>query len=250
MPQARVTDSSIRLRNLYLGREAVDELGLKTGEKYQVSVLGIESAEIRGTLTNNFSIGALSPLYAAFDLAPGDTITVSVDDGVLLLEPPQEKSKNRESPSEAAAEPAEEREEQTVFGRKRLRHLHIEAFSPGNLGRWVPRTEADVYMVFGPLSEYTDFRYCCGASKALLDQLGYRANTKPDAIVIDRQDSSYLVAEVKMRSSDFALNHQKDDVDVLICWEHDAKDAAVLPPHNVVLRDVLQTAIEAKEIDL
>lgn len=106
-------------------------------------------------------------------------------------------------------------------------------------------------MVFGALSEYTKYRYCCGASSSLLDQLGYSAPNKPDAILIDRTSQEYLIGEVKMKSSDFSTNHDKEDVDVLICWEDNAKvGREKLPDQIVSLKDILKTAIEANEIEL
>jgi hypothetical protein len=72
------------------------------------------------------------------------------------------------------------------------------------------------------------------------------ADTKPDAVLVDDETSEYLVAEFKMRSSAFALNHQPDDVDVLIVWEDDERDRSRLPRAVVSLRDIARTA--AKEL--
>ncbi|BAZ79762.1 hypothetical protein PN497_16150 [Sphaerospermopsis kisseleviana CS-549] len=62
--------------------------------------------------------------------------------------------------------------------------------------------------------------------------------------------NEYLIAELKMKASAFTSNHNKEDIDVLICWEDDAKIKDSLPSKVVVLRDVLEKAIEAKEIEL
>ncbi len=140
--------------------------------------------------------------------------------------------------------------EKTVFQRQQLRHLHVEPFTFGNLRSWTPHTEADVYMVFGVLSEYTDYRYCCGASKALLQKLGYKADTKPDAILIDRTTDEYLMAEFKVNSKEFASNHKPEDVDVLICWEHDGGANEKLPKRVVALRTLLEQAIQDGELSL
>ena len=137
-----------------------------------------------------------------------------------------------------------------VFDRQALKHLHIETFAPGNLARWNPQTEPDIYMIFGVLSEYTDFRYCCGASKALLDKLGYEADTKPDAILIDRTRNAYLMAEFKMRSSEFKMNHKADEVDVLVCWIDDAQDPSELPPLVLALKSLLERIVQEGKIDL
>ncbi len=72
-------------------------------------------------------------------------------------------------------------------------------FRPESLDTWKPETETDVYVAFGVLHEFTDFKYCCGASKAILEKLGadYDGTAKPDAILIDRVTDEYLMAEWK-----------------------------------------------------
>jgi hypothetical protein len=103
---------------------------------------------------------------------------------------------------------------------------------------------------YGALAEYTDYRYCCGISQALIDQLGYKAATKPDAVLIDRATGQYLMAEFKVNSNEFASNHQKDDVDVLVCWDHNAPDVSGLPPIIVDLKMLLETALREGDIDI
>ena len=51
----------------------------------------------------------------------------------------------------------------------------------------------------------------------------------------------YLVAEFKMKSSEFTLNHEAEDVDVLICWQDDQKnDREKLPPNVLALHNLLE----------
>ena len=111
---------------------------------------------------------------------------------------------------------------------------------PENLNDWEPQTEPDVYLVFGVLQKYTEFRYCCGASKALLDKLGakYEEAAKPDAILIEAITGRYLMAEWKKYSSDFQKNHDKNDVDVLVCWLDNENDKGKLPPRVLALQDI------------
>jgi hypothetical protein len=137
-----------------------------------------------------------------------------------------------------------------VFERQRLKHVHMEPYAPGNLSKWEPRTEADVYMVFSALSEYTDYQYCCGASKSLLARLGYKADTKPDAIRIDRSTGQYLMAEFKMASREFSYNHAPEDVDVLVCWDYNEQGPGKLPPAVVDLRGLLERAVKEGDIDI
>lgn len=258
LSKVKVTKTAKAINSLYIGTIARENCYLQANQKYSIMIDGIPIENITGTLTNSYYLGGLSPLYKRFDLHDGDEIEIEYKDGFIHLVPPSDKL-NKQTPEQDVGEQdtvgqtdntTHFPEELTVFGKKQLRHIHIEAYSPGNLARWTPRTEGDVYMVFGALSEYTDYRYCCGTNQDLLKQLRYSASAKPDAILIDRNTNEYLIAELKMKASAFTSNHNKEDIDVLICWEDDAKIKDSLPSKVVVLRDVLEKAIEAKEIEL
>ena len=245
---ATVQQSYIDLRALNLGMPLVREAGLVPGRKYAMVLDGLSDVDLEGTLDKSGLIGGLSRMYRDYDLQVGDKVSVQYDGSVLRLSPPPEKQRKAISSTDTG-QPTQG-EEAPVFERQKLRHVHVEPYAPGNLRNWVPRTEPDVYMVFGALSEYTDFRYCCGISQALLDQLGYTAPTKPDAILIDRTTGQYLIAEFKMNSKEFGTNHQPEDVDVLICWDDDATDRSKLPPTVLGLRNLLERAVRDGDIDL
>jgi hypothetical protein len=140
--------------------------------------------------------------------------------------------------------------ELAVAIRQQLRPIFMEPFRPENLATWEPQTEPDVYLAFGVLQEYTEFEYCCGASQELLSAWGYRpaSKTRPDAILISRADKSYVVAEFKISTRDFARSkHLKEDVDVLVVWNDDMagkQDKVNLPSSIVVLQDVARQAAE------
>ncbi len=229
------------LRGLYLGAEFIRKAQLQPGQRYSMVIDGLENLNIEGTLDKSSFIGGLAALYNSFDLEDEAQIRVCWDGLALRLTPPTE------IPTTTTPAPTEV---ENVFDRQKLTHRHVEPFAPGNLTRWTPQTEPDVYMAFGVLSEYTDFRYCCGASRALLDKLGYQADVKPDAIVVDRTSNAYLMAEFKMRSSEFSSNHKPEDVDVLICWLNDAADASQLPPLVLSLKTLLERIVQEGEIDL
>lgn len=100
-------------------------------------------------------------------------------------------------------------------------------------------------MIFGLLEEYTDYKYCCGINANLLKNLGYKYdsdNAKPDSILINRTTEEYIIAEVKLKSTQFKSNHKKVDFDVLIVWENDEKDQSILPEFILVLSDIAKTA--------
>jgi hypothetical protein len=177
----------------------------------------------------------------------GDEVALAFSNSQIIVKPPAEKRRTELKPS---PELVDGTAVEGVFARQKLKHVHIDKYSPGNLSDWEPRTEPDVYMVFGAMDELHDYHYCCGASKELLDKLGYTAATKPDAVVIDSVSGEYLMAEFKIRSSDFKLNHKPEDVDLLVCWVHDETDKTKLPPRVLDLGSRLREAIKNGDIDL
>lgn len=238
---ATIRPSYREMRGLHLGADFVRQAALQPG-KYAMVIEGLSDLDIEGTLDKTSFIGGLAPLYKSFDLKDGDPVRIYWDGSLLRLTP--EKAPLVSPPPTVPAATG------NVFDRQCLKHLHVEPFAPGNLARWNPQTEPDIYMAFGVLSEYTDFRYCCGASKALLDKLGYKADTKPDAVLIDRTSYAYLMAEFKMRSSEFCLNHKCEDVDVLVCWIDDESDRSKLPSLVLSLKSLLERIVQEGEIDL
>jgi hypothetical protein len=246
-----IRKSYITLRGINLGAAFMSESELVPGQRYSMVVSEIGD-DLAGTLDKSGFIGGLAKMYRLYDLAEGDGVEVEYDGTMLHITPPSDKRRSPEHAEEASQDSGEVESEDgdSVFDRQSLRHVHIETYAPGNLRNWTPRTEPDVYMVFGALAEYTDYRYCCGVNQALIDQLGYEADAKPDAVLIDRATGQYLMAEFKVNSKDFTSNHKKDDVDVLVCWSHDNTDLSVLPPTIVDLKTLLETAIKEGNIDV
>lgn len=205
-------------------------------QQYPIVVEGLEETVLEGTLTASGLIGGLAKLYNRYDLEDGDTVNVCWDGVTLRVRALRATT----GATETLPMPRDTTPNDGVFGEKRLKHVHIECFAPGNLTRWTPQTEPDVYMVFGILAEYTDYRYVCGTSKSLLLKLGYDVDTttKPDAILVDADDR-YRMAEFKVKSADFASNHGRDDVYVLVCWADNAQNPALLPPKVLALQPLL-----------
>ena len=242
---ANITSGYARIFTFYFGAADMRAAGLSPG-RVVVTVRENPSLTAEGNLNTNGALSGMSPLYRGLSLQDGDMIeaepagaTAIVVTGIIrsggyrdvdLPTLPEENS------AQGSIRP--------VFQRQQLRALHIEVFSPENLNRWEPSTETDVYMAFGVLQEYTRHRYCCATSQALLDRLGFEAPTKPDAILVDNDTREYLVAEFKMRSSAFALNHKPEDVDVLVVWDDDAKDRLALPREVVSLREIARQAAQ------
>lgn len=249
MPVSTIRKSYIDLRGINLGKDFIRDNDLSPGTAYPLVIIGLEDGEAKGTLDKSGFIGGLTKLYRGYNLEPKDEIAIEFDGSVIKLTPPKEKLRQQPSPAEAEVV-AGDQENHSVFNRQRLRHILIEPFAPGNLSRWNPRTEPDVYMVFGVLAEYTDYRYVSGASKELLSRLGYKAETKPDAILIDRGTDEYLMAEFKVRSAEFKLNHKSQDVDILVCWIDDESNKSNLPPIVLPLKTLLEELIDEGDIDL
>jgi len=230
------------LRILYLSVKVRKDANLNPGE---ITVLHADDPEfsVTGTMDSGGYVSGMARLYRYLDLKPETTLEFDVSpDGSLIITSPAAPvlSAGEEVPD------APERKPETVFESKGLKHIHLEPFHPENLNRWQPETEPDVYMAFGVLQDYTDYQYCCGASKAVLEKLGanYSETAKPDAILVDRTTGQYVMAEWKKASSEYKNNHVSDDVDVLVCWEDNETDRSKLPQTVLALRSIAQKAAE------
>jgi hypothetical protein len=240
-----VTPGYRALFAFYFGTPAIRAAGLAPG-RYTVTVRSRPELAAEGNMNANGALTGMSPLYRGLALRDGDVIEAEESGPMALAITGVQRRGLPEHASPAPPHASSDSPEaiRPVFQRQQLRALHIEMFSPENLNRWEPATETDVYMAFGVLQEYTRHRYCCATSQALLDRLGFNAPTKPDAILIDNDTREYLVAEFKMRSSAFALNHRPEDVDVLVVWEDDVADKAGLPREVVCLREIARQAAQ------
>ncbi|MBZ5641025.1 MAG: hypothetical protein LAO51_19980 [Acidobacteriia bacterium] len=251
--EASIKSSYVTLRSIYLGKAAL-QTGLLPPGKVTVLIEGLDGFTAEGTLNQYGLLTGMAAVYQTLRLTAGSRLKFTVqnpgnDPKVVILEP--RPPQPGELPLPGDTTPAPTPPEATVFERLNLRHVHLEPFRPENLNNWEPETEADVYLAFGVLQDFTDFRYCCGASKAVLSRLGanYDEVSKPDAILIDRTTERYLMAEWKKLSSDFKLNHRPDEVDVLICWHDDEDDRRSLPPRVVALHSVARTAAETSLLE-
>jgi hypothetical protein len=224
-------------RSLPLGREFVAEHGLQVGEDYALKVAQAPQLEVTGTLYSNGVLGGLTALYQGTSLKEGDKVEISFADGWIVLSKPDITGAKLQQ-----ATPQSE----GVFDRQKLKHLHCDLYRPESFQDWQPRAEPDVYLVFGHIQRFTDYRYCCGASAEFLKQLGYTPQKdKPDAVLVDARSGAYVLAEFKMWSSDFRTNHDKEDIDVLICWEDDEQDRTVLPGDVLALKPRLAALVAA-----
>jgi len=234
------------LNSFYLTAETMAGSGIAPG---QIAVLVEKRSDItaEGKLSTAGWLSGMARIYRALGLDIGDSVSFSVPSPTQVVVQAVQKAgavkPERPRPVDEGRGPAGGKVE-SVFTRQRLKPLHIEVFSPENLRRWAPENEPDVYMVFGLLQEYTAYRYCCATSKDLLTRLGFTAETKPDAILVDDDTGEYLIAEFKMTSSSFTQNHKKDDVDVLIVWHDDEVDRNKLPTSVVCLKDIARTAAQ------
>lgn len=263
--RSKLRKSNFDINTLYLPKEFIDAKKLESKKKYPIRIEGLDSPPAKGTLQDTNAIGGMATMYKGFQLAVDDEIGLDFEDGTLIVIPPEGKrnaaaaNADPAPPGDHAAQDAQQVQPaappppappSSVFEKKKLRYLHIPEFAPANLTGWTPETETDVYLVFGMLAEYTTYRYCCGFSADLQKRLGYIAKTKPDAVLIERATGEYRMAEVKVYSSDFASNHDKEDVDVLICWIDDEVDKGKLPPSVLALKDLREKAVKEGDIEL
>lgn len=250
-----IQKSYIQLRSINVGKQFISDNSLETGEYYSVLIDGIED-ELTCKLWPDGIVSGLARLHRHYGLRAGDFVYVAFDGEQFRIRSDNAVRETDKTPSLSQANEGDQSAESialgSVFARKNLAHIHIEPYSPGNLGNWEPQSESDVYIVLGAVSDFTDFRYCCSTSKSLLDRLGYSScnGVKPDAILIDRSSDEYLVAELKMRSSAFTSNHHAEDIDVLVCWIDDATDRRKLPLRVLALKPLLETRIREGSLDL
>ncbi|MCW5202968.1 hypothetical protein VU11_04490 [Desulfobulbus sp. US2] len=244
MYSTTITKSYISMRSLYLGAKARKDENFSTG-RTTVTLSNENDFSVEGSLDSQGYLSGMAKLYKKMALKDGDEISFkfSVDGTIVITEVITVYKTDCEDDQTSELEPEEK---ETVFKRDRLNHIHIEAFRPENLNIWEPETEADVYLVFGVLQDFTDFQYCCGTSISILKKLGanYEDSAKPDAILIDRISEQYLMAEWKKKSSDYKLNHNPDDVDVLVCWTDNEINRDLLPPRVLALHTVAKAAAE------
>jgi len=240
-----IRPSYVELRSLYLGAAAIKDKHFSPG-RTTVLLPTAEDFAVEGSLSADGLLSGMSKLYKTLSLKDQDSVAFQfIEDGNIIVTSPLPPPAAL-AVANAAATPAS-----TVFSRKQLKHVHLEPFRPSSLNEWEPENETDVYLAFGVLQRFTDYEYCCAASKSLLDTLGasYSDSSKPDAILIDRTTGEYLMAEWKKFSSDFKANHKSEDVDVLICWLDNETDRSILPPQVLALHSVAKTAARAQLLD-
>lgn len=177
--EASVTPSYIDLRSIYVGAGALKDEHLTPGT-ITVLIEDDDEFSVEGALNAQGLLSGMAKLYGKLPLAEGTKIKFAIQaDGSVIVRSPKPAA-GVPAPGAGAAQAS-----QTVFEAKNLKHIHIEGCRPENLDNWEPETETDVYLAFGVLQDFTDFQYCCGASKALLTKLGanYEEAPKPDAIL-------------------------------------------------------------------
>lgn len=237
--ETSITPSYLQLKAINIGVPRIRD-GAITPGLVTVTMEGDPDFTTQGTLSPQGILSGMAKLHYQLALVAGDILRFSIPrpgrDPLIVVHPMPDGRGRDSTPSTVPSSAALKR----LFTRKGFRHIHIEPFRPEGLGSWEPKTETDVYLAFGVLQEYTNFRYCCGTSSAILAKLGadYSGSSKPDAILIDRTTDEYLMAEWKMNSSAFKSNHSSDDVDVLVCWLDDETNRSVLPPTVLSLFEI------------
>ena len=246
----KITKSYIKANSLYIGRRGMESFGVEAGDQLIVNAAEAPDMEATGKLNANGAISGMYPIYERLALREGDIVELERIAARTVRIRVMERATQAASGPQGEVLPAPPRSDEGqdqvsedvyegVFRRMGLRHKHIELFVPENLNRWEPATETDVYMAFGVLQDLTGYLYCCGTSKELLNDLGWKASgAKPDAVLIDAGTYEYMLAEFKMRSSDFKRNHAADEVDVLVVWKDDEADRSTLPAIVLCLHDI------------
>jgi hypothetical protein len=230
-----ISGAYAHLKAINLGRTHVTEARLTQGPA-TIRIAGLDGFFDEGSLQRSGVITGLSKTYRTLDLKEGQSIKFKIlgPNDILVLSDKTASAEQRF----ITAQPATD----CIFSSKKLRPVHIERFHPENLLNWTPTAEVDVYMAFGVLESMTGYKYCCGINAALLGQLGYSVDPKPDAVLIDDETDEYRIAEFEVYSSSFAKHgHKPEQVDVLVAWIDDEKDRAKLPRKVVPLQEIARS---------
>lgn len=244
MYTCNISKSYSKLNSIYINSDARKDDNFVSNQKVTVTLNNDSDFSVSGKLNANGYLSGMAKLYSVLKLKENVEVKYEiVSDGNLVIHEPALPPDDLEQ-SIDAKDSSDSQE--TVFQRKKLKHIHIEPFRPENLNTWEPETEADVYLVFGVLQQYTGYQYCCGTSTKLLDKLGahYEGVSKPDAILIEDATDRYLIAEWKKDSASFTSNHSKEDIDILVCWNDNAKDKSSLPSKVLELHSIAKIAAE------
>lgn len=245
--QIELSESYIKIRSIPIGKKAI--AGKLTVGMVDISIDGHEGL-YSGNLNENGVITGLTKLFYAHGINEETKMEFEIIDQNLLrlkILKSEELQTNEKDQNIQKYKPLIS---EYIADKKSLKWIHFEIFRPTNLKYWIPKTEPDIYMVFGVLQEYTDYSYCCGTSKEILSKIGYLKENnsdnpnKPDAILIEKLTDRYVLAEFKMKSSDYKKNHNPEDVDVLVVWEDDETEKDKLPNKIVNLYETSKAAFE------
>src|SRR5258708_4325343 len=127
MPQpTTIKQSHITLRGVYLPAAFITANALEPKQEYPLRVEGLDANDLSGTLTSANFIGGLARMYKVFPLKVDDVVQLDFANGTIVLTPP--------APAAAPAGPlavvaaAQPSVDETVFARRKLKHLLIEPY--------------------------------------------------------------------------------------------------------------------------
>lgn len=247
MAKIKLSRSYKEISSLNLGADFVREANLAAGKTYPITVEGMDDVELSGTLQRTGLIGGLAAMYRHFPhLPPNAEFEVSFDGTTIHIQPPGTPTPL--PPVDAAAS-----QSNYVLDRKDARRIHILPYDPASLNTWEPKGEPDVYMVFGRLAQFTEYRYCCASSKEVLNKFGIDIDPKPDAILVEEGTDRYIISEFEVVSSSFLKHgHKKDDIDLIVCWKDDETDPIARDklPKVLALHKLLQDLLNTGEIEI
>lgn len=239
----------------YLGADALGDGKFRGGQKVTVSYVDNDNELIEeGALQATGVLSGMAPFYRILKLPIGARIKLFCSVSEAQVQTARIVEVIRPAGAEQLEPAAAQLPQATpVLTRLAARYVHFDMYRHELAADWEPSGEADVYLAFGSLQDYTDYIYCCGVNVQVLRTLGVQDKFEerksqngregiPDALLVERTTRRYLLTEFKMRSSDFAKNHSADLIDVLVCWEDDERDRSLLPPAVVALRDKAREA--------
>lgn len=231
----------ISIKEKYQGLSSL-YLGIKfTRGVFQLGKINIKVNEkdrlYTGTLNKNGMITGLSQLYTDLELTPGIQLEFEkTSDNSILL-----KVESQSSISDVVEKKKDN-----------LSWCFFEPLRITNIDHWMPNSESDILVVFGSLWQYTDYNYCCSATKDNLKKIGFLVDgnpdnpNKPDAILFNNKTSEYAITEFKMKSSHFKSNHNPKDIHVLFVWDDDEKERSYLPKTVISLKALAKSVLKSE----
>src|SRR5262249_23336873 len=133
MAKLKLSSAYKAISALYLGKPFIRDNKLRVGQKYPITVVGIDDVELFGTVGQNGGIGGLGTLYRRYPNLPENAeLEVTFDGTTVRIQPPGAAVPLPKV--DPAAPPSD-----YVLDRKSARRIYIPPYAPEMLNTWEPK---------------------------------------------------------------------------------------------------------------